>query len=188
MLVLSLFMSACWIPENFNAKVALNNDGSYTFTYDGTLTFGLALAASAQGQLTAKDEIEFKKEEATLRKELGFKNVTYNGRGRYKVVVEKCGKPGEQYYFPSREMQFFADRPQQNHTVLVSGVRPKAEDIQQLKQIGAKIAGTLSVSVGSGLKVLKQNAQSQPGIWTPFGSYKWRIDSPDADPVIVVQP
>ena len=57
-LVLCLALSACRIPENFDAKVTINKDGSYTFTYDGTLTFGLALAASKEGALSSGDEAE----------------------------------------------------------------------------------------------------------------------------------
>jgi hypothetical protein len=45
-LTLCVSMSGCWIPENFDAKVTLNKDGSYTFTYDGTLAFALAVAAT----------------------------------------------------------------------------------------------------------------------------------------------
>ena len=65
-LVLSLILSSCWIPENFEAKVVVNKDGSYTFTYDGTLTFGLALAAAKEGSLSASDEAELQKEAAKM--------------------------------------------------------------------------------------------------------------------------
>ena len=43
-----LALTACWIPENFDTKITINKDGSYLFVYDGTLTFGLALAAAQQ--------------------------------------------------------------------------------------------------------------------------------------------
>jgi hypothetical protein len=187
-LILSLALSSCWIPENFDARVAINKDGSYTFTYDGTLTFGLALAAAKEGSLSAQDEAELQGEAAKIRQEPGFKKVDYQGKGRFKVLVEKSGKPGEPFYFPSREMEFFAVLPQQNRTINVTGIRPKAEDLEQLNSIGAKIDGTLSVSVGSGVKVLKHNAESEPTLFGLLGAYKWQIKSPAADPLIVVQP
>src|ERR1035441_7759774 len=95
--VLLLALGGCWIPENFDAKITINKDGSYSFTYDGTLTFGLALAAAQQGSLSAKDEAEFQKEAERLRRETGFKKVDYQGKGRFKVLVEKAGGRGEPF-------------------------------------------------------------------------------------------
>ncbi len=186
-LLLSATQVSCWIPENFDAKVTINKDGSYTFSYDGTLTYGLVLAAAKEGKLSAKDEAGLQKEAAQIRQEPGFKKVDYEGKGRFKVLVEKSGKPGEPYYFVSRETQIIAVLPLQNHTVSVTGVRPKAEELQQLSRIGAKIDGTLSVSVASGVKVLKHNAESEPTFFGFFGAYKWQIKSPAANPEIVVQ-
>ena len=31
-------LTACWIPEKFNAKITVDKDGSYTFVYDGIIT------------------------------------------------------------------------------------------------------------------------------------------------------
>lgn len=188
-LILCLTLFGCWIPENFEAKVAINKDGSYTFTYDGTLTFGLALAAAKEGALGAGDEAELQKEATKIRQEPGFKKVDYQGKGRYKVFVEKTGKPGEPLYFVSQEFKLFAVLPNnKDHTVTVTGIRPSEKDIQQLNSIGAKIDGTLSVSVANGVKVVKQNAQVEPSLFGLMGAYRWQIKSPDANPVIVLQP
>src|SRR5216683_5636888 len=88
-------MSGCWIPENFDAKVTLNKDGSCTFTYDGTLAFALAVAAAKDRALSANDEAQLAREAEGLRREPGFRSVEYQGKGRYKVLFEKSGKPGE---------------------------------------------------------------------------------------------
>jgi hypothetical protein len=187
-IVLTTTLSSCWIPENFDAKVTINKDGSYAFTYDGTLTFALALAAAKEGALSAHDENEIQKEAIKMRQEPGFKKVDYQGKGRFRVVVERFAKQGEPLYFVSRELQIFAIVPQPDRTIKVSAVRPKADDLKQLNEIGAKIGGTLSVSVANGVRVLKHNAESEPSFFGLFGSYKWQIKSPAADPVILVQP
>ena len=186
--VLLLALGGCWIPENFDAKITINKDGSYSFTYDGTLTFGLALAAAQQGSLSAKDEAEFQKEAERLRREPGFKKVDYQGKGRFKVLVEKAGGRGEPFYFVSREMKIFAVLPQPDRTVMVTAIRPSQEDIKQLNSIGAKIEGTLSVSIANGVQVVKHNADSEPTFFGLFGAYKWQIKSPNADPMIIVKP
>jgi hypothetical protein len=104
-LILTLVLAGCWIPETFDTKITVNKDGSYTFTYDGTLTYGPALAAAQQGGLSAKDEAEFQKEGDTLRREPGFKKVDYQGKGRYKVLFEKTGNRGERFYFGKSNLQ-----------------------------------------------------------------------------------
>jgi hypothetical protein len=187
-LILTLALAGCWIPENFDTRITINKDGSYTFTYDGTLTFGMALAAAQQGGLSASDEAELRKEGEKLRREPGFKKVDYQGKGRYKVLFEKAGNRGERFYFVSEELKFFAVLPQADRTVTVTAVRPSQEDMQQLNSIGAKIEGTLSVSVASGVQVVRHKAESEPVFFGLFGAYKWQIKSPNADPMIVVKP
>ncbi len=181
-------LTGCWVPEQFDAKVVIKKDGSYTFSYDGTLTFALALAATQKGELSAKDEAGLKQEAAKIAREPEFKKVDYLGKGRYKVLVEKSGKAGEPYYFLSKEFKTFAVLPQKDGSVSVSAIRPDKKAIQELNSIGAKIDGTLTVSVASGAKILKHNAQSQPSMFGLFGGYKWQIKSPDENPYIVIQP
>ena len=82
----------------------------------------------------------------------------------------------------------FAVLPQQNHTLVVTGIRPKGRGPSATQfHRGEKIDGTLSVSVANGVKTLKHNAESEPTFFGLFGSYKWQIRSPAADPMIVVQ-
>jgi hypothetical protein len=187
-LILAVALAGCWIPEKFDTRITINKDGSYTFTYDGTLTYGLALAAAQQGGLSAKDETELQKEGEKLRRQPGFKKVDYLGKGRYKVLFEKAGNRGERFYFLSEELKFFAVLPQVDRSVTVTAVRPGQKEIQELNSIGAKIEGTLSVSVASGVQVVRHNAESEPVFFGLFGAYKWQIKSPDANPVIVVKP
>jgi len=183
-----MLLSACWIPENFDAKVDINKDGSYTFTYDGTLTFAPALAEAKSGSLGPREEADLRHEAEELKREPGFKKVEYLGKGRYKVFVERSGKPGEPLYFISREMKIVSVLQQPDGTIAVSGTRPSKKNLEDLNSVGAKIDGSLSVSLARGLTVVRHNAQSEPSFWGLIGTYKWEIKSPDADPLIVVRP
>ena len=186
-MILTIVTSSCWIPENFDAVITINKDGSYTFAYNGTITFAPALAAAKEGELSPNDERDIQQEAAPIRQEPGFKRVDYEGKGRFRVVVERSLRAGEPFYFISKDSQFFAVVPHPDHTITVSPIRPSADDLQQLNSIGAKMDGTLSVSVASSVTVLKQNADTQPYFFGLFGAYKWQIKSPAASPMIVVQ-
>lgn len=185
---IALLLSGCWIPENFEANITVDKDGSYTFTYDGTLTFALALAAAKKGSLSTKDEAKFEKEAEKIRKKPDFKKVEYLGKGRYKVFVEKSGKAGEPYDFLSSEMKIFSVKPQQDGSLEITAAQFSKTDLNELKSIGSKVNGTLTVSVEKGVKVVKHNAQSEPKPFGLFGGYEWEIKSVDAEPFIVVQP
>ena len=53
----TLFMlSGCLVPEDYEANVQMNNDRSYTFTYDGNLIFVLALYAALKEELDKEDD------------------------------------------------------------------------------------------------------------------------------------
>ena len=167
-----LFLSGCWIPESFDIKVKINKDGSYIFSYDGTLVNVLALETAKKGSLSKKDEIELAKEGDKMRQDPDFKEVKYLGSGRCKVLVQKVARPGEPLYFPGREMKILSIQPQKDGSLLVSGARPSQKDIDYLRSIGTKIAGTLTVNVSRGVTVIKHNAQSQPKLFGFFGGYK----------------
>lgn len=185
-----LLLSGCWIPEQFDAKIAINKDGRYTLSYDGILSYAAGLAAAKKGELKAKDEEAFKKEAEKIAREPGFKKVDYLGKGRYKVLVEKSAKTGEATFFLNRNAKIISIQPQPDGTITISSMRLEKKDIRELTAIGGKVEGTLTVTVASGTKVIKHNAQSEPSSMSLFGSsgYKWKISNPEETPFISVKP
>jgi hypothetical protein len=182
-----LGLLGCWIPEQFDAGVSINADGSYTYTYDGVLTFAFALADAKRGLLDARAESEVAKLAPELRR-AGFRKADYVGKGRFSVSFERAAAKGEPSYFLSREMQIFYIVPQNDGNLVIGAFRPDANALQQFNEIGAKIDGTLSVSVASGVTVVKHNADSEPWLGGMIGSYKWKINSPSANPFMIVHP
>lgn len=180
-------LTACLIPEKFEAKIDIKSDGSYSFIYDGTLALGIALDAVEKGRLDAKTEADLQKMTVDLKKDPTFKKVEYVGKARYKVLVEKQGKAGEAYHFISRESKIVSITPQKDGTVEISAMKLDKKLIDQLAALGSKIDGSLSVSLSSGVKVVSHNASSEPSLFGMLGSYKWSIKSPDQVPSMVVK-
>src|SRR5262249_51874078 len=150
-LVGALVLAGCWIPENFDAKVVIERDGSAVLTYDGVLAFGPALAAAAQNALSPADEVMFKAEGLKLQKEPGFKRVEYLGKGRYRVSVERRAKPGERIDLVSSDVDIIKVGPAAGGTVRIEAYQIPADALPQLNAVGAKVEGTLSVSVARGV-------------------------------------
>lgn len=188
MILLSFALAGCWIPEKFVADVKVHKDGSYIFKYDGILTFAIALDASNKGELTEKDERNFASEVGKLKEEPGFKKVKYLGKGRYKVLVEKAGNAEEKIYFLSKSLNYFTINPRKDGTLLITAEQFSKKDIKELKSIGAKIDGELTVSIEKGVEIIDHNAESEPKLFGLFGSYKWHINSIDYKPFMILKP
>lgn len=188
--LLCCLLSACLLPEQFEAKVTLAKNGSYFFSYQGTLIHAQAYAAAQKGELTAKDEEAHKQDMLKLAREAGYSKIEYQGKGKYKVQVEKSGQAEESYAFASKDSKFFAIVPQIDGTLMASGPRLETKALQDLQSLNTKLDGQLTITVESGAKVVKHNAHSEPSIFGMFGDrqYKWHIKSAQVPPFIVVQP
>lgn len=103
------------------------------------------------------------------------------------MVVEKEGKPNEPYYFLSKDSKLISIIPQKDGTIAISAVKLDSKSIATLKAIGSKIEGTLSVTLGNGVKVISQNATTEPSFFGLMGAYKWQIKSSDVLPSMVVK-
>ena len=187
-LAVTLILSGCFIPEEFDARIDIHQDGSYSLTYDGTLTFVPAILAMSQGKApTTQDEAELQKISSEMRKDPGIKKSEYLGKGRYKVTFVHQEKAGQAYYFLSREWQIFSIRPQADGKIEMRSSRPDVKALEEPKTAGAKVDGTLQISVAFGVQVLEQNADSTPWLYGLWGAYSWRIKSPGANPLMIVQ-
>jgi hypothetical protein len=186
LLFVAALLSGCWIPEEFDAKVAINADGSYTYSYSGILTFAPAFVDAKQGTLDAHGEAKVAELIPQLRQN-GFRKADYLGKGRFSVSFERTIAKGQPSYFLSKEWQIFFIGYQGDGNLVVGAYRPDANTLQQLNALGAKVNGTLSVTVGRGLQVLKHNAESEPWLYGLLGNYSWTIKSPEANPFIIIR-
>lgn len=175
------------VPEQFDARITINGDGSYAYSYDGVLIFVPALIQGSRAPLDSRMEAQLREGAAQLRHE-GFQRADYIDCGRYSVFLERTAARGESSFFPSREMKLFSIRPQLDGAILIGAFRPDATTPCQLTGTDAKIDGALHVTLASGVDVISHNAQREVFARGVAYGYYWRIRSPDADPFIIVRP
>ena len=181
-LTVSVLASGCLVPEKFAAKADFQADGSYAFTYVGTVVHGMAAMQIAQSgkKMGAQDEKMFEQEAAVLRKKPEVRDAQYKGDGRYQLSLESKRKKGE----PLNAFDIFKVRTDKDGVTTVSSadVTPKAK--QELAQLGIKIDGTFALSLPKSAEVISHNATSTPKFFGMVGGYSWKINGVDQRPLV----
>ena len=172
---IALILSSCFVPEKFTAKVEINNDGSYSFTYDGILTHALAKAALMQGPLSKKDKEEMKEIENKFNIELEFKKANYIGNGQFEVLYEKTGKDSESFYFFDKDYCFFSIEFCKGDTIEVSGFQLDKKSLAQMEQMKLKIDGEFEILTNA--NVVKHNSKMKVKKIKDKYCYKWKVKS-----------
>lgn len=168
----ALLLAGCYAPENFNAQLDFDDDGSYTFHYKGNLAYvPLIVDMQKKNMSTDKEKQVAQDHLAKIKKDGNVKSAEYIGKGRYKLEIEEKLKPGEKLNF----MGFFSVVHAKDGSIKVSTSEVKQKDKGSLESLGLNVNGTLSVSVPKNAKVLSSNADSTPTLG--IGDYKWNIKS-----------
>ena len=175
-LLSALLLSACLFPEKFDSDIQVGKDGSYTFKYDGILTFVMARAEQVKtGKLSAKMDADLKKMESGLSKDPGFKSAEYVGNSQYKVRYEKTGTllDKQTFKFPGDAAVITVSR--NGNMVEVKGLKLGAKELEQLKPLKMELDGKINLKTSGVVK--NHNASSTPTMG--FGSYGWKLKSVD---------
>lgn len=177
--VAALSLTACLVPEKFEASISFKPDGAYTYKYDGTAVHFLAAAAiKEKGRLPEKDEAGLKREAENAAKTPGVKKMAYMGEGRFDVRIEQDFKPGQQV----NTLKIFTVTRDKDGVFAVASPSMKDKDRDQLRSLGIKVKGKAEVFLPSNAKVLTHNASGTPGLFSK--SYSWNIGAVDDQPSI----
>jgi hypothetical protein len=175
----ALSLSACLLPEKFEASVRFKPDGGYIYKYNGTAVHFLAAAAiKEKGSLPAKDEDGLKREAEKASKAPGVQKMTYTGNGRYDVRIEEDVKPGRQV----STLKIFNITRDRDGTFALAVPPMKDKDRDQLRSLGIKVDGKAEVFLPGNAKVLEHNASGTPGLLSK--AYSWKIGAVDDKPMI----
>lgn len=177
LLLSALLLSSCFIPEKFTATLNVAKDYSYTFEYDGIITFGPALGEIAKnGALPQKAEDDMRQGTAkTFKKEDGFDRASYEGKGRWSVHCKKTGTLAATTKLFGDGLPIVTIRRAPNGNVSIEGITVDAKIAQQLKAVNCVIDGKLEITTD--MPVMRHNATETPKMFGLFGSYGWNISS-----------
>lgn len=180
-----LFLTSCWLPEDFTATLNVDKGRNFQFAYDGTIVFAPVLREiKKRGKLSPADDAYMKKEEISLRKQPGFTKVEYSGRGRYRVQYQESGplRSGRRIFFDLIE---FRVDPSGRIRILGAEISPSFR--KEMSAVDFKLDGKLNVT--SKLAVVEHNATATPWFGGLFGAYKWHIAINQSNrPMILLQP
>ena len=104
-LLAALILSACYLPNKFDLTMQIAPDGRYAIRYDGTLTELQFLQRIGSGELQGAQIDKYAGiYQAEMRRNSGFKEISYLGKAEYRVKYEKQGSlvKERQFSFPTR--------------------------------------------------------------------------------------
>jgi len=177
--VSAVLLTGCLIPESFRAKVDFASNGDYTFSYDGTSVNALAAAEEKKtGRLQPKTDDALKADALNIKKNPIVQSAEYLGHSRYQLKLSANKKAGENL----RTMDFFSVLHSKDGVITISSPKLAEKDVQEFLKLGIKIDGTLEVVLPKNATVISSNATSKPKFFGLFGTYSWKIGSPDQRP------
>lgn len=178
-LVAALGLTACLVPEKFEASVRVQPDGGYTYKYDGTAVHVFAAAAiKEKGRLPENEVAALKREAENATKAPGVKKMAYTGDGRFDVHIEQNLKAGEQV----KTLKIFNITRDKDGVFTIGPPAMKQQERAQLMSIGIKVSGKAEVFLPGNATVLMHNASGTPGFFNK--AYYWNIGGVDSQPLI----
>ncbi|WP_374404659.1 hypothetical protein [Niveibacterium sp.] len=180
--LLPLFLTGCLVPEKFSAKVEIQPDGGYAYSYKGTAVHALAAAELKQtGTISPRDDAGLKAEADKMAKGQDVRRAVYLGKGRYDLDVQGTKTRGQ----PVKLLQVLSVSTDKDGLITISSPELKDKERKQLEQLQIVIDGTLEVKVPKNAEVVSSNATSTPTMG--LGGYAWKIGKVDQRPVMKVR-
>lgn len=185
MVLSTVVLAGCYLPEKFTASLKVASDGSYAYRYEGLTAFIPAIMKMSQGgmKLSAKDDSDLQAEAVKMGRSPDFRKASYVGRGRYELALAGERKAGQ----PVNVLDALRVFSEKDGTINIVGAELKAQDKAQLEKLNLKIDGTLEVSIPKNAEVISTNATSSPSFFGMVGTYSWKIGSLEQRPLMRIR-
>ncbi len=184
-LAAAVLLSGCFLPENFQAAIKINEDASYSFSYQGKTAFvPAAMEMKRTGQSpSAKTNQDLQAQAERLSQRPDVKKAKYLGDGRFDFDIQGQRKAGQQADVLD-VLKVYTDK---DGVINISSIGLNGKDKDELAKLGLKIEGKLDVSLPKNAEVISTNATSKPSLFGLFGTYSWKIGSVEDRPIMRVR-
>ena len=187
LILMAMMLSSCFIPDNYETEVWVHKDGSYEFFYEGQLKYTPAIDKIMKGGLDEDDMEDIWEISDELSESEGFMNVDYTDDGSFTVDVIIARDPGETYDFLSEDIKFFSFDYDEKGNLVISGPELSDDDRENLKSVGIKMKGKLTVKADKGVKVKSHNADKKNKIEKKATAYIWKLDYNSKKPEMIIK-
>lgn len=170
-----LFVTGCYLPNDFTADLRITPDGNYNFSYTGNLTYLPLLEKLKQGQMSRQESAQSVKDVGEdLARDKGFKEIAYAGDATYAVRYQRVGNilAEKSFTFVRLNSRLLSIERGPNGTIEIFGDKPNTEDAKRIAASGIVMRGTLRIQTEA--QVQRQNATEILQV-TPT-VYVWDID------------
>lgn len=176
-LVLTLGLSSCYIPDNFHSELRLSRYGDWALTFDGDLVYVPILHDYAEGKITPDNEEERNQNiYKDLVRDPAIKDLQRIGKGRFRVKYERMGRLAKVQLSAllRRDARILALKSAENGTITIAGNGVRPGDAQRMTELGVNMRGEFRITTDAA--VLQHNASEV----REFGQYKvyiWKVEN-----------
>lgn len=163
-LLLSMYLSflgishtSCLIVDDYTLYVSVSNKYECNISYNGNLIFAPATAAVKDGSFDKQKDQEMIYLADAILEEEGFTSCIYKGEGVFNVSTSIYRNSGSDYHFYSKELDYFSFMFI-NGTLEIRGCQLDEKTLDELKQNGIDMNGTLSIGCKRKAVVSSHNA------------------------------
>lgn len=142
-----------------------------------------AMQLARAGTLTAKENESLARDVATFKRDPDVKKASYQGNGRYELVLESKRKKGEALDM----LGVLSVRTGKDGIITIASGELDQNGKKQLSEMGIKLDGTLEVTLPKNAEVVSHNATSTPSFFGLLGTYSWKIGNIDQRPVMKIR-
>lgn len=184
-LLSTVLLSGCLFPEKFTTKIDINSDASYHVVYSGTTAYIPAVIQMAKTKqpLTTKDDTDLKKEAEKMTSIKGVKKSAYLGNGRFDLQVDEVIKANQSLDL----FKMIIVSTDVNGIMTIATPKLKPKDVSDIAKLGLTISGTLDVVLPKNAEVISSNATTKPSLFGLLGSYSWKINGFDNQPLMKIK-
>lgn len=176
-LVLTLALSSCYIPDKFKGELRLSRYGDYALSYEGDLIWAPILHEYAKGNITLDNEEEKNNNiYKDLVRDTAIRDLKRVGKGRFHVKYERLGrlKKVQLTSLLRRDARLISLKSNEDGTIIIDANGVKASDAQRMAELGLGMEGEFRITTDA--RVLRHNATEV----RPFGQYRvyvWKIEN-----------